>query len=130
MIRCFLLLQSVVCGTCMLFIPLLPLPLECGWATEDGRDGKGNLETGTKLPKIFYVCSYFTVIMMWEMRTGLWLSCHPVICFSFSWLSPNSSGVRNHHHMFSYSSKVVLGDVLVNCIRHPRLISLHTKYTF
>lgn len=30
----------------------------------------------------------------------------------------------------SYSSKVVLGDVIDNCVGHPRLLSLYTKYAF
>lgn len=63
-------------------VPHSSLPvLECEWAMEDGRDGKGHLEMGTEFPKI---------IMRWETKMGLaMLSCYYLLLFS--WLSLNCS---------------------------------------
>lgn len=48
-----LLLESVMWGTGTSLTPFLPLPQECGWSVEDGRDGKGDLRMSLKFPKIF-----------------------------------------------------------------------------
>lgn len=89
---------------------------KCGWAVEGDRDWKENLGMGTNFQKDFYVCSYLTVIMMWEMRMGLWpcsqCYCLLLFCLAFMellWFQRPSSSV-------SYSTKEVLGDVIVNCI--------------
>ena len=114
----------------MLFIPLQPLPLECGWATEEGRDGKGNLETGTKLPKIFLCVFLFYSHNDVGDEDGSLAILSPCYLLFFFLAFTEQLWCQKPSSPVSYSSKVVLGDVLVNCIRHPRLISLHTKCTF
>lgn len=99
-------------------------------AVEGDRGWKENLGMGTSFQNDFYVCSYLTVIMMWEVRKGPWPCsqsyCLLLFCLAFMvllWFQKPSPSV-------SYSTEVVLGDAIVNRIGYPRLLSPHTKYAF
>lgn len=95
-------------------------------AKEDGRDGKGILGTGTEFPKIFLsVFLFHSNNDVGDKHVSVTMLSYYFLllfCLSFTELL----WFRKHH----YSSKVVLGDVIVNCVGHAGLFSLHTKCAF